>query len=97
MYWSIGKDIVEKKAEDVIGGNFYKRISSDLQSEFPDMKGFSERNIFYMRSMFLLFSPLETELPQAVAVNVKEILCAENIGKRLEQSRIDEHDGYAPL
>lgn len=85
LYWSIGKDIVEKKAEDTLGGNFYKRISGDLQAEFPDMKGFSERNIFYMRSMFLLFSPLETELPQLVAVNkevpqpvavnVKETVC----------------------
>ena len=46
LYWSIGKDIVERKAEDTLGGNFYKRISNDLQLEFPDMKGFSERNIF---------------------------------------------------
>ena len=84
LYWSIGHDIVEKKAEDMIGGNFYRRISKDLQEEFPDMKGFSERNIHYMRSMYLLFSPLQNELPQvvavgevpqAVAVPVREIVC----------------------
>ena len=85
LYWSIGRDIVEKKAEDSTGDNFYKRISRDLQPEFPDIKGFSERNILYMRSMYLLFSPLvkelpqvvavETEVPQAVAVDVKDTVC----------------------
>ena len=69
LYWSIGQDIVEKKAEDVFGGNFYKQISRDLQAEFPNVKGFSERNIYYMRAMYILFSPLNNELPQVVAVD----------------------------
>ena len=55
LYWSIGQDIVERKVEDALGGNFYKRISQDLQSEFPNVKGFSERNIYYMRAMYVLF------------------------------------------
>ena len=85
LYWSIGQDIVERKAEDSCGDNFYKRISRDLQMDFPNIKGFSERNIFYMRSMYLLFSPLSKELPQVVAVrdevpqvvavDIKETVC----------------------
>ena len=67
LSWSIGQDLVEKKAEDVFGGNFYKQISRDLQAEFPNVKGFSERNIYYMRAMYVLFSPLKNELPQVVA------------------------------
>ena len=100
LYWSIGKDIVEKKAEDSEGGNFYKRVSNDLQRDFPEIKGFSERNIFYMRSMYLLFSPLEQqELPQPVAVdskvpqpvagNVKNLVCRIPWGHNLaKNSRI---------
>ena len=69
LYWSIGQDIVERKAEDALGGNFYKRISQDLQTEFPNVKGFSKRNIYYMRAMYVLFSPMADKLPQVVAVD----------------------------
>jgi len=69
LYWSIGQDIVERKVEDALGGNFYKRISQDLQTEFPNVKGFSERNIYYMRAMYVLFSPMADKLPQVVAVD----------------------------
>lgn len=72
LYWSIGHDIVERKAEETFEGNFYKHLSNDLQQLFPEVKGFSERNIYYMRSMYVLFSPLENELPQAVAVGESE-------------------------
>lgn len=74
LYWSIGQDIVERKADDVFGGNFYKQISRDLQSEFPNVKGFSERNIYYMRAMYILFSHLKNELPQPVAKSPDEEL-----------------------
>lgn len=69
LYWSIGQDIVERKIEENFEGNFYRQLSDDLQHTFPEVKGFSERNIYYMRSMYVLFSPLDDELPQVVAVN----------------------------
>ena len=75
LYWSIGQDIVERKVEDALGGNFYKRISQDLQSEFPNVKGVSERNIYYMRAMYVLFSPMAYKLPQAVAPDIRKTVC----------------------
>lgn len=69
LYWSIGHDIVERKIEETFVGDFYNRLSSDLQSIFPDVKGFSRRNLIYMRSMYMLFSPIQDEVPQLVALN----------------------------
>lgn len=56
FYWSLGKDIVSKKAESKWGSSFYKTLSSDLTKAIPNVKGLSERNLRYMRQMFELFS-----------------------------------------
>ena len=56
FYWSLGKDIVSKKAESKWGSSFYKTLSSDLTKAIPNVKGLSERNLRYMGQMFELFS-----------------------------------------
>ena len=50
MYWDIGKRILEKQQEEGWGSKVIDRLSSDLGREFPDMKGFSSRNLKYMRA-----------------------------------------------
>lgn len=71
LYWSIGEDIVEKRAEESFSeGDFYSKFSQDLQTEFPGVKGFSRRNIIYMRSMYVLFSQLTKKVPQIVAPTI---------------------------
>ena len=49
LYWKIGSLIMEKQAEEGWGAKIIDRISKDLQDGFPEMKGFSARNIKYMR------------------------------------------------
>lgn len=49
LYWSIGEDIVTRKAETVWGEGVVEQLSQDLRDEFPNMKGFSRRNLFYMK------------------------------------------------
>lgn len=48
LYWSIGKAILQKQQKEGWGAKTVERFSSDLRSSFPDMKGFSFRNIKYM-------------------------------------------------
>lgn len=67
LYWSIGEDIINRKAEAVWGKNFYKRMSHDLSHIFPGMKGFSVRNLQYMAQMYSTFSRIESFTPQVVA------------------------------
>lgn len=49
MYWDIGKLILNKQDEEGWGAKVIDRMSHDLKEEFPDMSGFSARNLKYMR------------------------------------------------
>ncbi len=49
FYWELGAEIVDKQSEQTWGSGFIKQLSHDLMREFPDVKGFSERNIKYIR------------------------------------------------
>ncbi len=49
LYWRIGNAISRKQVEEGWGANVIDRISYDLKEAFPDMSGFSPRNIRYMK------------------------------------------------
>lgn len=49
LYHNIGKKILESQDKEGWGAKIIDRISKDLKSEFPEMKGFSTRNLKYMR------------------------------------------------
>ncbi len=55
LYWDIAEMIVEKQKNSSWGDGFIKDISRDLKVEFPNIKGFSERNLKYMRQWYLFF------------------------------------------
>jgi len=70
LYWDIGKMIVEKQEKFNWGKSIVENLSSDLQKEFPGIKGFSERNIWYMRNFYLNYNksklqPLVAEIAWA--------------------------------
>ncbi|HEX2913478.1 MAG TPA: PDDEXK nuclease domain-containing protein [Chloroflexia bacterium] len=50
LYWEIGQDIMLRQKEQGWGAKTIKRLAGDLRRAFPDMKGFSERNLQYMRT-----------------------------------------------
>ncbi len=50
LYWQIGRDILERQAREGWGAKVIERLAHDLRAAFPDMKGFSPRNLKYMRS-----------------------------------------------
>jgi len=50
LYWDIGRDILARQAEVGWGAKVVDQISRDLRRAFPDMKGFSPRNLKYMRA-----------------------------------------------
>ena len=49
LYWSIGNAVLKKQEQKGWGAKVIDRMSKDISDEFPDMKGFSPRNIKYMR------------------------------------------------
>ncbi len=67
LYWEIGKEIVEKQTKADWGSKIIEKIAIDLKHEFPDIKGFSRRNIYAMRQWYLLYSQRFEFVPQVVA------------------------------
>lgn len=49
LYWNIGRSILKKQEEEGWGAKIIDRMAKDLKDAFPEMSGFSPRNIKYMR------------------------------------------------
>lgn len=50
LYWQIGRDILERQAQQGWGAKVIERLAHDLRTSFPEMKGFSRANLMYMRA-----------------------------------------------
>ena len=50
LYWQVGSSILQRQGEEGWGAKVIDRLSVDLCREFPEMKGFSPRNLKYMRA-----------------------------------------------
>lgn len=66
LYWQIGRDILERQQREGWGAKIIDRLSVDLRREFPEMKGFSSRNLKYMRA-FAQAWPDESFVQQVAA------------------------------
>jgi len=64
LYWQIGRDILVRQAEQGWGAKVIERLAHDLRSAFPEMKGFSPRNLKYMRAFAEAW--VDTEFVQEV-------------------------------
>ncbi len=51
LYWQIGRDIVERQSRQGWGAKVIDKLSADLKASFPDMQGFSPRNLKYMKAL----------------------------------------------
>lgn len=50
LYWRIGRDILQRQHEQGWGAKVIDQLAADLLHSFPEMKGFSARNLKYMRA-----------------------------------------------
>ena len=50
LYWSIGRDILDRQRAEGWGAKIVDRLARDLGAEFPGVEGFSPRNLKYMRA-----------------------------------------------
>ena len=91
FYWELGQDIVYKQKNAKWGDGFLNQLSIDLSSEFPDMKGFSKRNLELIRQWYLFYSKEKPIAKQAVSQliqvpwghNISIISKCKNIDKAL--------------
>jgi predicted nuclease of restriction endonuclease-like (RecB) superfamily len=50
LYWDIGQTILNRQDQQGWGAKIIDRLSEDLKETFPEMNGFSPRNLKYMRT-----------------------------------------------
>ncbi len=55
FYWELGADIVARQEKTAWGDGFLLQLSKDLMAEFPEMKGFSRRNLELIRKWYLFY------------------------------------------
>jgi len=67
LYRDIGQGIVEKQKREAWGDAVVERLAKDLQRAFPEMTGFSARNLWDMKRLYLAYSDAEF-WRQAVAI-----------------------------
>lgn len=56
LYWDLGKEIASREFENSYGSGFFKQLSKDLRTEFPEIKGFSESNLKYCKKFYLFYN-----------------------------------------
>ncbi len=68
LYWRIGRDILTRQHTRGWGAKIIDRLAHDLRQTFPDMKGFSPRNLKYMRAFADAYP--DEEFVQQVAAQI---------------------------
>jgi predicted nuclease of restriction endonuclease-like (RecB) superfamily len=84
LYWNMGKMITNNQALFEGRNNYVEQLANDLRAEFPEMKGFSRANMFFIRKFYQFYAgsisveqavrleentPQNTSVQQLVALN----------------------------
>lgn len=67
LYGEIGKELYEKQENQGWGNSVVENLEKDLLTEFPDLKGFSRRNLFYMKGFYSFYKSDFEKVQQLVA------------------------------
>lgn len=78
LYWEIGKMIVEKQKNEQWGKSIVEQLAKDLKTEFPNIKGFSSRNLWNMRAFYMFYKDKEKLQPLVAEISwTKNIIIIE--------------------
>ena len=95
--WQLGRDLVIRKAEKKWGAGVVEQLSLDLQSAFPESKGFSAVNLWRMKQWYLFYSHGSKKLSQvAREIQVTDSQLIEKlsqVGIETQESEMTVGDG----
>lgn len=74
--WLLGRDLVQKKAEERWGAGVVEQVSLDLKREFPNTDGFSTSNLWFMKQWYQFYTA--TDSIQKLQQFVRELLTPVN-------------------
>ena len=71
--WQLGRDLVERRAEEKWGSGIVEQLSLDLKAAYPQEKGFGTSNLWAMKQWYIFYSEklhqLGGELPTPNILN----------------------------
>lgn len=92
--WQLGRDLVLRRTEEKWGKGIVEQVSLDLQDAFPGVKGFSARNLWFMKQWYTFYSSkpeaalLVLELDEKIQVNSEKLkqVASEIQNQKLKQA-----------
>lgn len=90
--WQLGRDLVIRKAEERWGAGVVEQLSLDLKAAFPGSKGFSARNLWYMKNWYSFYASQPEKLQQLAALFQAT---ANQANKKLQQLAAEIHEPIA--
>lgn len=66
-YWILGHRIEQQQSLFEGRNNYVEQLAKDLRAEFPEMKGFSRSNLFYIRKFYQFY--VNASVQQIVGLN----------------------------
>ena len=100
--WQLGRDLVQKKAEERWGTGVVEQVSLDLKREFPDAEGFSTRNLWYMKQWYIFYTSIDSQLLQRVGAELQRLTNQHetklhHVGAEIKERENYQLDGDFPL
>ena len=99
LYWNIGKSILQKQEQEGWGKQVIEQLSKDLISRYPDDRGYSVRNLRYMKrfaSAYPDFPILQVPLAELKELPILQATLAEleNEGRKFVQVPLAQISWY---
>lgn len=95
MYWDIGKMLQQSQQTDGWGKKTLQRLSVDLKNDYPEIKGFSVRNMQCMMQFFGEYNQELTMVKGATPIITQSVIAQlEKASKAMTQSVIAPLEGY---
>lgn len=100
--WQLGRDLVQKKAEERWGAGVVEQISLDLKREFPKTDGFSARNLWYMKQWYLFYAQANPQLLHQLGAEIQKIeyqhaTKLHQLGAEINDGKFSQADEMFPL
>ncbi|MBP9739889.1 MAG: DUF1016 family protein [Chitinophagaceae bacterium] len=103
LYWLLGKEICEKEVNSNWGDGLINQLSIDLLKAFPEIKGFSRTNLFYIKKWYLFYTSNTAQKNITTSIKrkpSKDIIVPQAVGqlpeKALQNEKIPQLVGQIP-
>ena len=91
LYWQLGRSILEQQNQKGWGAKVIDLLSEDLKKEFPTIKGFSARNLKYMRNFANVYNlPVISKMVELEKTFKQETPIVQQLVAQLEQTQNQE-------